>query len=133
MLGELISEERGQASGFRVIGSPEHPKVEVSFRAAGTLLGVEHTDIGTYESVIQSSGFLYGEGKGVVMGKNGERASWIGQGAGKFKQGGGISWRGSLYFQTDSPAFKQLNGIAVMFEHEVDANDQIVTKLWEWK
>jgi hypothetical protein len=134
MLGEQIGEERGKVELRRVLRSKgPGPAVEVTFRASGKLLGVDHMDLGTYSSTVRPDGFLYGEGQGVLRGKGGEMASWVGQGVGRFTPGGGISYRGAIYIQSASPAFQRLNGIAVLFEHEVDAHDNLVTKLFEWK
>jgi len=134
MLGELLLEEKGKISGYRVVPSRGGgQRVEVSFQASGKVLGIEHRTLATYWSVVQPNGFLYGEGQGVVMTKDGDRATWVGQGAGRFKPGGGVSWRGAVYYQTASAKLARLNGIAAVFEYETDANDNTSGKLWEWK
>ena len=134
MLGELVLEEKGRITGYRVIPSRGGgQRVEVSVQASGKILGIEHRTLVTYWSVVQPNGFLYGEAQGVVMTKDGDRATFVAQGAGKFKSGGGVSYRGAVYYQTVSPKLARLNGIAVVFEHESDANDNISTKSWEWK
>lgn len=132
MLGDLLGEEQGKVTTFRVL-STEGPKVEVSFRGGGKILGVDTMNMGTYWSVVRPGGTLYGEGQGVVMTKDGEMATWSGNGVGKFKPGGGVSWRGGIYYQTASQKLSRLNGIAAIFEHETDANDNVSSKIWEWK
>ena len=67
------------------------------------------------------------------MTKDADRATVVSQGAGRFKAGGGTSWRGAAYWQTASPKLARLNGIAVLFEYETDANDNVSWKVWEWK
>jgi hypothetical protein len=53
MLGEKLVEETGKITGYRVLPSDGmHPKVEVSFQAAGKILGIDSTDMGTYCSVL---------------------------------------------------------------------------------
>ena len=134
MLGELVLEEKGKISGYRVTRAKGHGNVvEVSFQASGKIWGIEHRTLATYWSVVQPNGFLYGEGQGVLMTKDGDRASWVGQGAGRFKSGGGVSWRGAVYYQTASPKLARLNGIAQVFEYETDAQDNTHGKIWEWK
>ena len=134
MLGELIIEEKGKITGRRVIPSKGGgQRVEVSFQASGKVLGIEHRVLTTYWAVVQPNGFLYGEGQGLVMTKDGDRATLVGQGAGRFKPGGGVSWRGAVYYQTASPKLARLNGIAVVFEFDTDANDNTSAKYWEWK
>jgi hypothetical protein len=42
MLGELIGEERGKLTGLRVLPHEgSGPKVEVTFRASGKMLGID--------------------------------------------------------------------------------------------
>ena len=134
MLGELVVEERGKVTGRRVLPSEGlGPKVEISFRAGSKILGVEGTDMGTYWSMVRPDGVLYGEGQGIVMTKDGEMVTWRGQGVGRFKAGGGVSWRGAVYYQTASQKLSRLNGVASVFEYEVDQNDNTSGKFWEWK
>ena len=95
MLGELIGEETGKVTGFRVLDSAG-PKVEVSFQTRGTLLGSEYQGRGTYWSAMQPGGFLYGEGQGMYMTQDGDMAVWKGQGSGRLNPGGGVSYRGAI-------------------------------------
>jgi hypothetical protein len=67
------------------------------------------------------------------MGSNGEMATWVGQGVGKFTGGGGISYRGAIYYQTSSPGWARLNGIVAVFEHDVDGEGNTRGGIWEWK
>ena len=134
MLGEKIGEETGRVTGRRVLPSEGHgPKVEVSFEASGTILGVESTNLGTYSSIVRPDGTLYGEGQGVAMTKDGEAVSWIGQGVGRFTGGGAVSYRGALYYQTASEKLASLNRLAGVFEFEVGEDGNIQDTTWEWK
>ena len=117
MLGEKIGGESGKVTSQRVLPNPGGgPKVETSFQASGTLLGTHHTTTGTYWSVVRPDGTLYGEGQGVVMGKDGDMATWIGQGVG-----------------TPSPRWSRLNSVAAIFEYEVDGQGNSCSEIWEWK
>ncbi len=60
-------------------------------------------------------------------------ATWTGSGTGRMKPGGGVSYRGSVFFLTGSGKFAGLAGMAVVYEHDTDADDNIATKYWEWK
>lgn len=135
MLGEQLGEERGKVTGTRVLPPDgQGLKVEVSFQAAGRILGVETTDVGTYWSVVRPDGFLFGEGHGVVTSKDGDVATWTGNGVGKLTgRGSAASWRGAIYYQSASPKFARLNGVAGVFEYEVDENGNTQAKIWEWK
>ena len=134
MLGEQIGEERGQVLVRRVLPGEGPPKVEVSLEAQGTLVGISTTDIATYTSVIQPDGTIYGEGQGIVRSTdNSEIALWRGSGVGHFSDDGGVSYRGAIYYQSQTPGFARLNGIAAMFEYRVDASGKTESTLTEWK
>ena len=134
MQGEKIGEESGKVTAQRVLPNPGGgPKMETSFQTATTLLNVKGTDTGTYWSVVRPDGTLYGEGQGIVMSKEGDLATWIGQGVGTIKKDGAVSYRGAVYYQSASPKWSRLNSIAAIFEYEVDAQGNTRSQLWEWK
>ena len=86
-----------------------------------------------YWAQSRPDGSLYGEGQGLVMGKDGEMASWKGQGVGKMLPGGAVSYRGMLYYRTASKKLERLNNMCGAFEYEVDAAGNTTSKVWEWK
>ena len=133
MLGEQIGEERGQVLARRVLRSEAGPQVEVTFEARGTMLGIDTTDMGTYVAKIQPDGSILGEGQGLLRGASNEVATWTAGGAGRFTDDGGVSWRGALYYQSQSPAFARLNGIAVVYEYSVDDSGKTEATFTEWK
>ena len=134
MQGEKIGESSGKVTSRRVLPSRGGgPRMETSFEANGRLLGVDEKEMGTYWSVVRPDGSLYGEGQGIIMGKGGEMATWIGQGVGTIKKDGAISYRGAVYYQTQSPGWVRLNTVAAIFEYEVDAQGNSRSQLWEWK
>lgn len=135
MLGEPIGEARGKVTGVRVLPEEgQSTRVEVAFQTSGKLLGIDVTEMGTYQSAARSEGFLFGEGQGVIVTSAGEMATWRGQGVGKpTGKGSAARWRGAIYYQTASRNLARLNGIAVVFEFETDENGNTQTKLWEWK
>jgi hypothetical protein len=132
MLGESIGESRGKRTGRRVLSTNPF-RVEVSLETSGTLLGIEVTEIVTYSSEVRPDGSLYGEGQGVAITKDGETATWKGQGVGKFVGAGAVSYRGAVYYITASPKLARLNTVAAVFEFDADANGNTHGKLWEWK
>ncbi|MBI2819862.1 MAG: hypothetical protein HYX73_07770, partial [Acidobacteria bacterium] len=78
MLGELLGEEKGKVTMHRVIRSRGRGhKIEITFQTTGKLTGIDHKDIGTYYSVIRPGGFLFGQGQGIIMTKDGEAISWV--------------------------------------------------------
>ena len=132
MLGEQVGEERGKVISKRVLETTPHPKVEITFEAKGKILGIEHQSLGTYWSVMQPNGFLYGEGSGLIMTKEGT-ASWKGSGVGRMTERGTVSYRGAVYYQSNAERLRRLNGVAVVFEYETDENDNTTSKSFEWK
>jgi hypothetical protein len=134
MQGDKIGGESGKVTSQRVLANPSgSPKMETSFRASGTLLGVNETSTATYWSAMRPDGTVYGEGQGIVMGEDGSMATWIGQGVGTIKKGGAVSYRGAVYYQSSSPRWSRLNSVAAIFEYEVDAQGNTQSQLWEWK
>jgi hypothetical protein len=105
MLGEKIGEETGMGSSTRVLANPGGgPRLETTFQASGSLLGVSATDTGTYVATMRADGSLFGDGQGIVMGKGGELAAWSAQGVGAPKKDGSVAFRGASYSQSTSPA-----------------------------
>ena len=133
MLGEQIGEETGKVVVRRVISVDGGTKVEVTVQGTGKLLGVETRNNITYWAGIRPDGSLYGEGQGLVVGKGGEQATWKGAGVGRLLEGGAVSYRGALYYHSDSPNFRRLNTVAVVFEYSADADGNTKNKIWEWR
>ncbi len=132
MLGDLIGEETGKVTGFRVLDDAG-PKVEVSIQTKGKLLGSDYQGRVTYESGMQPGGFLYGEGQGMYMTVDGDMVVWKGQGTGRLTPGGGARWRGAIHFMNGTGKLARLTGTVGVFEHSSDANDNVASKIWEWK
>jgi hypothetical protein len=132
MLGDMLGESTGKRLVRRVLAT-EPPSAEISFEDSGKMLGTSTTGFGTYTSVVRADGSIYGEGQGVMMTQDGEMISWKGSGLGKFKDKGAVSYRGILYYRTASQKLARLNNAAGVFEYEVDAAGNTVTKIWEWK
>jgi hypothetical protein len=135
MLGEIIAEGSGKITGVRVLSAEgQVPKLEVSVQGRGKLLGQETTEFATYVQTIRPGGELYGEAQEVVMTADGEMATWTGFGVGRpTGKGFAGSFRGSGSFQTASEKLTRLNGVATVYEYEVDEEGNYSYKEWEWK
>ena len=134
MMGEKIGEERGRITGTRVLACEgAGMKIETSFQTSGTVLGSESRNTGTYWSVARPDGTIYGEGQGIVTGRNGESMTWKGQGVGQPKPDGAVSFRGSLYYSAQTPNWTRLNKVAVMFHWDVDKDGGAHSEFYEWK
>jgi hypothetical protein len=134
MLGERIGDATGKVTSQRVLPDPAGaPRMETSFEARGSLLGILTKDTGTYVTRLRPDGTLYGEGQGITMSAEGDAGTWVGQGVGTFNKDGSLSYRGAVYFQSASPKWSQLNRVAALFEYEVSAEGVTRSQLYEWK
>lgn len=134
MLGEKIEESRGKRLYRKVLPAPAGQlKVEVSAEGTGKLLGIDCQAFLTYSAESTPDGGLYGEGQGVYLTADGDMATWKGAGKGTLKAGGAVSYRGAIYFTTAAPKLARLNGIAGVFEFDVDASGATHGQTWEWK
>jgi hypothetical protein len=134
MLGQKIGDFQGKVTSRRVLPtSGGVPKVETSAEFMGPILGVAAQNIVSYESEVKPDGSLYGVGQGVSMSLGGDIASWNGGGVGRFTEGGGISFRGAVYYQSASGQWASLSGTAAVYEYDVDGEGNVKGAIWEWK
>jgi len=137
MLGELIVEGQGKQTAQTILPAEGGmPRFAVTFEVMGTVLGKGAKMLVTYQSGLQPDGSIYGEclNQGVVMSAEGDMATFRAAGAGNFTDANGsISFRGALYYQTASEDWAALNGLAVIYEWDVDAEGNASYKGWEWK
>jgi hypothetical protein len=134
MLGELIYEQRGKISGYRVLDT-EGPTVETTISGTGIMKGVDVTDIVTYWSRPSESdrNVFYAEGQGIILSKEGEMASWKGYGIGHYNNRSRAD-RGSVILSSKSEGkLSFINNTIGVFEYEADENGNTVGKIWEWK
>jgi hypothetical protein len=134
MLGELIYEQRGKISGYRVLDI-EGPTVETSISGTGIIKGVDVTDVVTYWSRPSAGdkNVFYAEGQGIILSKEGEMASWKGYGIGRYNNRSRADM-GSVIFSSKSDGkLSFINNTIGVFEYEADENGNTVGKIWEWK
>ena len=134
MLGELLYEETGNVTEIKVL-PPEGGTVvlEVSLQAAGRIQGIEHTSIWTYTSSTRADGSIFGEGRGVLTTASGDVVHIVGRASDQSRgPGSPTRYRGAFHFQTNSDTFAKLNGIAAVFEYNVEADGSSNAKVWEW-
>jgi hypothetical protein len=134
MLGDQVGEEKGKITSQRVL-DVDPPKMEITFSGTGKFRGVETTVTVTYWSILRSGGVMSGEGKGMVMSRDGqEMATFTGQGIGRFVGSGKVRFVGSVFYHTASTGkLAFLNNLVAVFEHEIDEAGNISNKFWEWK
>jgi hypothetical protein len=135
-IGNLIYENKGEITSQTVL---EGPTVQTSFSSNGTILNginsIDVTEIGTYTTTPRSNGVVYGEGQGVITGKNNEIVTWSSQEIGIITPEKKIKFNGSIFFRALSPignlAF--LDNKIGIFTFEVDASKNTLTKVWDVK
>jgi hypothetical protein len=132
MLGDLIGESKGRRIVRRIL-SVDPPTAEVSFEDTGTMLGVGTSGSGTYNATVRPDGSIYGTGQGLIITADGDQIIWSGTGLGKFGAGGSVSYRGMIYYRTNSQKVGRLNNMCGAFEFETDPDGNTTSKVWEWK
>ena len=137
MLGELVVEGQGKQITQTILPAEGGmPRFEVTFEVFGTVLGKAAKTLVTYQSTLQADGSVYGEcqDRAVVMSQEGDVATFRAAGAGNFTDANGaIAFRGTIYYSTASADWAALNGLAVIYEWDVDAEGNASFKGWEWK
>ena len=132
MLGDQIGESKGKRIVRRIL-SIEPPTAEVTFEATGTILGAATNETGTYTSVVRPDGSIFGHGQGLAITADGDGITWTGTGLGKFGPGGSVSYRGMIFYRTDSQKMARINNVCGAFEFETDPAGNTSGKVWEWK
>jgi hypothetical protein len=97
------------------------------------MLGVSTTGNGTYTSAVRPDGSIFGHGQGLIITADGDQITWTGTGLGRFGPGGSVSYRGMLFYRTNSQKLGRLNNMCGAFEYETDAAGNTHAKVWEWK
>jgi len=131
---EKIGSLKGSTTAKTLSVEGTLPKFEVSAQTSGTLAGVEVTSMATYWAEMQANGTLYGEcpNAGVIMTQDGV-ATFRASGTGSFTADGGTTFKGVVYVQTTAPSLSSLNGAALVYNWDVNAEGNATWELWEWK
>lgn len=133
-IGNLIYENKGEITSQIVL---EGPTVQTSFSSNGTIrngiTSINVTEIGTYTTTPRANGLFYGEGEGVITGKNNEIVTWSSQEIGTITPEKKIKFNGSIFFRALLPVGSNLafldNKMGV-FTFEVDISKKTITKVW---
>jgi len=137
MLNEKIVDMQGKMTNQRVLPAEQgSPKFESSFEVSGTVLGQPAKTVVTYWSMILPNGTLYGEcpNQGVVLTQSGDIATFRAAGAGRFTNAAGAaSFRGAIYYASSAQALAKLNGLAVVYEWDVDEHGNAKFQGWGWR
>jgi|TARA_B110000438_G_C15515864_1_gene521958 hypothetical protein len=135
MLGEKVGSISGPTSMKALSAVNGSPSFETTASGlSGTLAGTEVSSFATYAATMRADGSFYGEcpNSGVIMAADGV-ATFRATGTGAPTADGGFSFRGVAYFEAAAPSLASLNGVAIAYEWDVDANGDASWELWEWK
>jgi len=133
MLGEQIAELKGKITSKRVLDA-EGPIIETSVEVTGNFKGIEVTETLTFIGTPRGTGVLHGVGKGIIMTRDGEMATYTGEGVGRIVPGGNVNWRGSVFYRSSSSGnLAFLNNLIGLFEVQIDSEGNFSEKAWEWK
>ena len=131
-LGELINEETGTITGFRVLPSTaEGANYEVCLRAEGNLRGANYVTNWTYIQLERTDGTIQGHGDGVCKTECGQTLYLKGAGCAKAVTADGIvRYRVINHWHTKSEKFADLNGSAMVGEYDVNPDGTTIAKMW---
>jgi len=133
MLGEQIAEFKGKVIGQRVL-DVEGPAMEISLSFTGSIKGIPAKETVTFVGRPSSPGVIHGEGQGVIMAGETETATFTAEAFGRISPSGTVHWRGAHFNRTSSSGkLAFLNNAVGVFESEIDAEDNVTQKTWEWK
>jgi hypothetical protein len=131
MLGNKVWEGLGQVIGMRVL---ENGKLEISGAIMGTMFdGDDFSSTFTYEMEIKPDGTSYGEIRGFYSTKVGVMGRFKGNGNAILGPGGSGKHRGALCYFNPPGKYAYMNGIACVYEYDVDEDQKIHAIGWEWK
>jgi len=135
MLGEKVGSISGPTSMQAIPAVDGNPAFEtVASGLSGTLAGTDVTSFATYSAAMRDDGSFYGEcpNSGVIMAADGV-GTFRATGIGSPTDDGGFAFKGVVYFESAAASLSSLNGVAVVYDWNVDANGDASWDLWEWK
>ena len=135
MLGEKIGSGSGKATGVRVIPgeTSASKKMEISFSAQETWYRQKLMVNVTTTMWEKAPGVIYGEFHGIGMTPDGEGVIFDGIGTANMGEGGTMKIRGASSAASRSKSLSKVNGILIISEIDVAADQTCKVAHWEWK
>lgn len=129
----LYEAKRGNLA-TRVMNVIGEPQLEYSIVENGRITGVGNvTNIQTWIDTLRTPNVTYGEGKGVMITDDGQRATWTGYDIGEMQNNGSIIYKGITIFNSDATGdMALLNNLVGLHVTIVQDNNQ-ATKIWKWQ
>ncbi len=129
MLEDIILEAHGKVTAVRLL--PDG-RLEHVVALEGELLGERFLTTLSTTGGYKSGGATYAEFQGSVS-ESGFTISYEGIGNGMKREGGLVKYKGAICFFSNVAKFSRLNGIAVLWEAELNDDGTIRGMGWEWK
>ncbi len=135
MLGDKIGTGTGKTTGIRVLPgeTSASKKMEISFEAQETWFKQKLMINVTATMWEKAPGVIYGEINGIGMSPDGEGVIFDGIATLTMGEGGTMKIRGAESAATRSKALSRLNGVLMVTEVNVAADQTFKVTHWEWK
>lgn len=130
MLGDQAYDTRGKYIGMRVL--PDG-KIEQTGTAKGKFYGEDVTATFTGETELRPDGTGYMEVRGFFTTASGAMGRFKGVGNVVIKPDGTRVSTGAICYTMPPGKYAKLNGMAVVWEVEVDKEGNFTNNGWEWK
>ncbi len=130
MLGDLVYKGKGKLNGFRRLANGNF---EQTLAMKDELLGEEFSSTYTAEGRHRPDGTGFVKINGSMTTQDGMTIGYLGIGNGERGEDGSWVYKGAVCYFCAPGRFAKLNGIAVVWEMEVDAGGNFHGRGWEWK
>jgi len=87
----------------------------------------------SYDMQMRPDGTTHGDIRGMYRTASGMAGTFTGEGNAIMAMDGSSKHRGCLCYSNPPGKYAAWNGVAVVFEYDVDKEQNIMAKGWEWK
>lgn len=130
-LGEKAWECRGKIIGLRVL---ENGKMEMTGTVSGRMFdGDMFTSYFSYDLEMRGDGTTHGLIRGMFRTLSGASGTFTGEGNAVMGPDGSSKHRGCLCYSNPPGKYAAWNGVAVVYDYDVDKDQNISAAGWEWK
>jgi hypothetical protein len=135
MLGSNVGTLRGKVIGRRMLAAVDsRPAFEATAELAGTLAGIDIAMTGTYQGTVQAEGWFgaINPSTNVTMAADGSIGVFQAWGTGRFTGPRSMKAGGLLYYTGASGCLAELNGKTIVFDYEIDEDDNVTMTMFDW-
>jgi len=128
-IGNLLYTENGTITTQRVLSNTG--QTENSYSARGILNGTNVTNIATIDVTPSGPGAFLGIGKGVMMTRSGDTATWTSLGVAHVEQGNIVVIGLAIFNGGSSGELASVNNLPVVFKQVINESNNFTTEAWE--